>query len=504
MTQVNKKNNEWPERLIKLTTSVFRNFFHATREVYLGLKNRIIPIDLFSIWSLLFAAFIYTHLDYRLFEKLHLEKLYPFKPALYWSYVAFWVVLFPYVVWGFIQVKRLQYLLKALTEVFQCAGLKTTTGRLPGFVSDSPIDSGLRELKIYMNGIPKSSFEKAKDQIGTSLHGFVDEIRENRLKGELSIRYARWNFPEHTTIKNPRGTFPNTFVVGDTRTERLEVSLVDVPHLLVGGASNSGKSTFLKQMVLVLYINNPSMRFEFLDFKGGVEGSTFSNLPRVTIRTKIDELLKCLEDSVKMIEKRLEVLRINRCKNLGELLSKEFSSLKWTDEIKNEEFLYRQLIIIDEAATVFMANALVSPKQSTQAKSLAAHLAAQGRAVGIHLVISTQRPEVKAVDPLIKANLMGRLCFYMSDNASSMTILDSARAADLPQSPKGRAIWRSGPVLTEVQVPEVDDDRVQSLLAPFRSDEAEKDNAEQIKADLKNIEENSKALNGPTTVGGTI
>ena len=138
MTQGNKKNGEWSETLAKTTIGATQNAFHVIQEIYLGFKTRTLPVPIFSAWSVLTTAFIFTHLDYRLFEKAHITRLYPFKPVLYWSYAIFWTVLFPYFAWGLMRVFRLKNLLKALAELFQCAGLKTLTGRLPAFVADKP------------------------------------------------------------------------------------------------------------------------------------------------------------------------------------------------------------------------------------------------------------------------------------------------------------------------------------------------------------------------------
>jgi S-DNA-T family DNA segregation ATPase FtsK/SpoIIIE len=94
-------------------------------------------------------------------------------------------------------------------------------------------------------------------------------------------------------------------------------------------------------------------------------------------------------------------------------------------------------------------------------------LAAKGRAFGLHIFVSTQRPDAKVVDMNIKANLDGRICFYMADNAASMTILDGVRAADLPKV-KGRAILRFGADLLEIQVPLLTTEKLESILAPLK------------------------------------
>lgn len=102
-----------------------------------------------------------------------------------------------------------------------------------------------------------------------------------------------------------------------------------------------------------------------------------------------------------------------------------------------------------------------------KAKSQAIKIAAQGRAVGIHLIIATQRPDVRAVDGQIKANLSGMLAFQMPNHASSMTILDNTRAAHLPKI-GGRAIWKTGLEMVELQTPFLTFEEATKLLEPHR------------------------------------
>jgi len=88
-------------------------------------------------------------------------------------------------------------------------------------------------------------------------------------------------------------------------------------------------------------------------------------------------------------------------------------------------------------------------------------------------MIGTQRPDKNAVDPQTKANLSGRLCFKMADNASSMTILDNGRATDLPIIP-GRAVWQSGLDNLEVQAPMLSAESAKELIAShFSTDSTE-------------------------------
>jgi S-DNA-T family DNA segregation ATPase FtsK/SpoIIIE len=88
----------------------------------------------------------------------------------------------------------------------------------------------------------------------------------------------------------------------------------------------------------------------------------------------------------------------------------------------------------------------------------ATRISAQGRAVGIHLIIATQKPDTKAVNGQIKANLTGIVSFPMATLGASFSILGNGRAKELPATP-GRAIWKSGLEQFEVQTPFLNPDQ---------------------------------------------
>ena len=114
--------------------------------------------------------------------------------------------------------------------------------------------------------------------------------------------------------------------------------------------------------------------------------------------------------------------------------------------------LGRKLVVIDEAAEIFLGGHHATSGELNLARKAVSQIARQGRAVGVHLVVATQRPDAKAIDPQVKTNLTGIVCFQMPNNISSMTVIDSGRATHLPSVP-GRAIWKYGGKVVELQTP---------------------------------------------------
>ena len=115
----------------------------------------------------------------------------------------------------------------------------------------------------------------------------------------------------------------------------------------------------------------------------------------------------------------------------------------------------------------------------------------------MHLIIATQRPDVKALDPQVKANLTTVIAFQMPNLASSMTILGNGKAAKLPFIP-GRAILRSGNKLRDIQTPFLSVAEAEKLLEPYRIEEKEPINKPETKVEVA-TEDLSQELEGKGT-----
>lgn len=452
---------------------IFRPFF----EIYNGIKTKRLPYFECGIWALFLEILMLLKFDIYLLSKLNLMFLYPINsPAIFW--IGKFIFLFSgFLFWGIFESIKLNRLLQTLARIFAEAQLVTSLGRMPRFISDWSIDKGVREMTLAMNGIPLSSFKQAKEKLETEVYGYIEEIKENRIKGTIKIRYADSDIPKLIALESPKECKKDEFIIGNTRTETKKTTLELTPHLLIAGTSNSGKSTYLKQFVTGLYLNNNAHEFTLIDLKNGLESLQFQNLPRFEIIIQPNAAVSKLSQIQSLIQKRAQFLVENNCHKIEEFFKLKPELKKWNTFFRSSKDLGRHIIIIDEAAELFLTGAELSSDNASRARRIVSQIAAQGRAVGFHIIVSTQRPDVKVIDGTIKTNLQGRLCFHMPDNASSMTILDSVRAADLPDI-KGRAIWRDGSELVEVQVPILSDDRIEELLSPLR---IVKENIQEVK-----------------------
>ena len=196
-------------------------------------------------------------------------------------------------------------------------------------------------------------------------------------------------------------------------------SLESMPHLLVAGATWSGKSVWVNGFILsLIYQNTPAeLKFIMVDPKQ-VELGIYEGIPYLLapIITQPEKAVKVLKRAVDHMNERYKLLKDNKARNITEY------NEKMTDD---KDKLYRIVIIIDELADLMMSG----NKKDTE--NHIARIAQMARAVGMHLILATQRPSVNVITGLIKANIPTRIAFSVVSQIDSRTILDSKWAEDL-------------------------------------------------------------------------
>lgn len=193
-------------------------------------------------------------------------------------------------------------------------------------------------------------------------------------------------------------------------------SLEKMPHLLVAGATGQGKSVWLNDFIISLMVQNTpdQIKFVMVDPKQ-VEMELYSWLPYqlCPIITDPEQALKALKWCAIEMDERYTILKNSRVKNLAE----------YTE--KTGEMMYRIVIVIDELADLMMTG------KKKDVEMVIARIAQKARAVGIHLILATQRPSVNVITGLIKANIPCRVSFGVVSQIDSRTILDQKGAEDL-------------------------------------------------------------------------
>ncbi len=195
--------------------------------------------------------------------------------------------------------------------------------------------------------------------------------------------------------------------------------LSKMPHLLIAGATGSGKSVCMNAVITsLLYRLHPhQVRFIFIDPKM-LELSVYSGIPHLgrPVVTNPKRAEKVLADAVVEMEKRYRRLANVSVRNIVDFNSKQ----------SNEEDKLPYIVIcVDELADLMMS------ATSTKIEMLITRLAQMSRAVGIHLILATQRPSVDVITGLIKANFPSRIAFQVSSKVDSRTIIDANGAEKL-------------------------------------------------------------------------
>ena len=205
--------------------------------------------------------------------------------------------------------------------------------------------------------------------------------------------------------------------------------LCDMPHLLIAGTTGSGKSVYVSSLVsgLVFKRRENELKFIMIDPKM-VELELFGGIPHLLapVITQPEEALLALEWAVSEMDRRYKVLSEMNVRNISDYnqQAKKINKTRRKDGEEPMEELPYIVIVIDEFADLMLR----SPKETEKVIS---RIAAMARAVGMHLVVATQRPSVDVVTGLIKANFPSRIAFRVSTQTDARTILDRSGAERL-------------------------------------------------------------------------
>ncbi len=215
------------------------------------------------------------------------------------------------------------------------------------------------------------------------------------------------------------GTGPLSVFLGrDVTGEPILASIDKMPHLLIAGATGSGKSVTIHSLILsLLYKNSPeSLRLILVDPKR-VELSNYNGIPHLVTPVIVDgkKSVGVFRWAIQEMEKRYEILSGAGVRDI-----KSYNKNK-KDSVAQMPYL---VIIVDELADLMAA-------YGREIETSIVRLAQMARATGIHLILATQRPSVEVITGLIKANITSRIALQMASQIDSRTILDAAGAEKL-------------------------------------------------------------------------
>ncbi len=245
--------------------------------------------------------------------------------------------------------------------------------------------------------------------------------------------------------------------------ETFVVDLTKMPHLLMAGATGQGKSVGLNAVITsLLYKKHPAeIKFVLVDPKK-VELNIYSKIERHYLAKLPDTEEAIITDNTKVIhtlnslciemDNRYELLKKGMCRNLKEY-NQKYRERK-LNPVNGHNFLPYIVLVVDEFADLIMT-------AGKEVETPIARLAQLARAVGIHLIIATQRPSVNVITGIIKANFPARIAFRVASKIDSRTILDSGGADQLIG--RGDMLYTQGNDLTRIQCAFVDTPEIQKI-----------------------------------------
>ncbi|MVM39424.1 DNA translocase FtsK [Spirosoma sp. HMF3257] len=258
--------------------------------------------------------------------------------------------------------------------------------------------------------------------------------------------------------------FDLPIVLGKTISNEIYVAdLAKMPHLLMAGATGQGKSVGLNVLLTsLIYKKHPSqLKLVLVDPKK-VELTLFNKLERHFLAKLPDAEEPIITDTKKVVntlnslciemDNRYNLLKDAGCRNLKEYNAK-FVKRRLNPE-KGHRFLPYIVLIVDELADLMMT-------AGKEVEQPIARLAQLARAIGIHLVVATQRPSVNVITGLIKANFPARLSFKVTSKIDSRTILDTGGAEQLVGM--GDMLLSSNSEIIRLQCPFVDTNEIEDL-----------------------------------------
>ena len=328
---------------------------------------------------------------------------------------------------------------KKMNDNLKRAGMVNHTGEAPLLLSKTrrPDSERVNVYEFYSAGIPLAVWQDNLPVIESALNlkiGHFEEGRSSRIVKMVAVD-GNYTLPKMILWKDDYlSTDENGFVLvlGDDITgEKIAVNLKQVPHILIGGSTGSGKSVLLK-LLLIQAIKKGAV-VVIADFKGGVD-FPYVWYDKCKIITDSVDLKEFLAETVKELEVRKVILKESGLPNIDEY------------NLHHSKKLNRILFACDEVAELLDKTGLSKEAKAevVEIEGYLSTIARQGRACGIHLILATQRPDANILPGQIKNNLDYRVC-GRADLVLSQIILDNGDAHErISKTAQGRFLDNEG------------------------------------------------------------
>lgn len=327
---------------------------------------------------------------------------------------------------------------KATNDNLKRAGMVNHTGEAPLLLSKTrrPDSERVNIYEFYSAGIPLAVWQDNLPVIESALNlkiGHFEEGRNSRIVKMYAVD-GNYTLPNMIVWKDSYlNTDENGFVLvlgEDVTGEKVTVNLKQVPHMLIGGSTGSGKSVLLK--LLLMQAIKKGADVVIADFKGGVDFPPIWH-EKCRIITDSKDLKQYLGELVNELEARKVILKKSGLPNIDEY------------NRHNSKKLKRIIFACDEVAELLDKTGLSKEAKAEVAEieGYLSTIARQGRACGIQIILAVQRPDSNILPGQIKNNLDYRVC-GRADLVLSQIILDNGDAERIAKNAQGRFLDNSG------------------------------------------------------------
>lgn len=318
------------------------------------------------------------------------------------------------IVWGIRQFKG-----KGVQEVIDGVRLQNKVGLKPMLIKEHPTESGKDYIFALPAGVDKTDFEKNRHYFESYTNSIVEIEAAGR---KLIVKTFEEDFPDMIKFKFDPSSYPDMiapFPIGKTPDGKLIVEdLPKLPHLMVGGETNFGKTSFVMGAMTSFLLSGSKV---FVVDRKGLDFPRFHHWVNLALNDQETEEL--LRNLVMEMHSRIKLLSKADCQNYLQYREKGYD-------------LPYLVLIVDELTQI----------KNKKCFEYINDLAVLSRAAGISLVLATQKPSAKLWDGFsdVRSQLAGAMCFYVRDQTDSQVVLGSGntRGAELPKI-KGRAIWNN-------------------------------------------------------------
>ena len=323
------------------------------------------------------------------------------------------------------------------------AGLVDHLGFPPEFVFDRSFEQG-KKFYFYSKGVPIEKWRDYQENVETSLNVHIIDILNGRDKREVILLTTSGRFQLQDEIKweekyKPKESY--RISCGYSYGKIVSISLKDMPHILLAGSTGSGKTFLLK--LLLMQLAYKGAKETIVDFKGGMDFGQFWTA-HAQILTTIDQLEKHLLELVENeLPRRTKMIKEAGCKDIDDF------------NIEVDYTFPRLILAIDEVAEVLDKKGLKKEQKEKIEKieGFLSTIARLGRAVGIHVILSMQRPDANVLAGQIKNNIDARICGKAEDTLS-MIVLDSTEASrKIPKTSHGLFVNQDGELFRAFLLP---------------------------------------------------